>query len=296
MARKWIGRFEPSLGVVCSGFHRLAYVAACPHGCSYCFLESTYSRFGRPADATEGDIPEIVRQVERWMKKPYVLPQTGLGHGDLKFYLPSLLNAGELSDSFAPEISLKVSLALIELFRKQDRHMLLLVSKAMPLELAELPPDYMRTIEPTSQVILSFSAPDTKSFYFPRPEVGYLDNLMNRGWRVRMRFDPLVEVASGVYPFLRRYERITVGTLRATAANYRRMKNGDGQQAALADQLVRDPNGGSHPYRLPVEKRVAIYKHVAEVCGRAIGLCKEVPQVYSELGWKPEANRCNCAP
>jgi len=42
--KSWIARFKPHEGVVCPGFWRLRHLAQCPHGCAYCYLQTTFWR------------------------------------------------------------------------------------------------------------------------------------------------------------------------------------------------------------------------------------------------------------
>lgn len=317
---KWIGEFKPHKGVVCPGFHRLAYLAKCPHGCAYCYLNGTYSRFGFPADMDECDLPSLTYEVERWLSADICSKCGRVARGAFRamrtHYSPymrechhcdeltepvphRLLNAGELSDSFAPNISAQVSLRLIEIFRRQNEHTLLLLTKA-----GEACRDYLRGVEPSPQVILSFSTGDFTlgsggMEIAPYPGNIYIRGLIADGWRVRLRYDPLLPrtLTLRILHCEPRCERITLGTLRATNPGHRVMGGGNDVQRALAALLTRQPNGGSHPWRLPFEERAAIYRQAFDdLAGLTpeIGLCKETPAIYEALGLDPAANRCNC--
>jgi DNA repair photolyase len=285
---------------------------------------------------TESDLPEMEAIVRNFLNfKEWICPDCNrqiacgmkdkLSRGIGKTLLPSsgwncskcgkdvtpilkagtILNAGELSDSFAPEISAQASLRLIELFRKQDRHTLLLVTKSN--QVAEI----LKDVEPTKQVILSFSigesyinnagdAQAVSPLYSDRHK-----QTAKAGWRTRLRLDPLFIHGTFVGPiweFLPREikpERITLGSLRANTAHYRYLKNGNEIQRALAALLVKDPDGGSHPYRLPFEQRVEIYSRAIEDLKNLtseIGICKETAAIYAALGLDPKNNLCNCVP
>jgi len=286
--KQWIGRFEPHEGVVCPGFHRLRYLAECPHGCAMCYLQGTYWR-GRPRDITEADLEEMERRVARWMRQrdredPWGSPGR-------------VLNAGELSDSFAPDICAQASQRLIELFRRQERHTLLLVTKAQDERLME--------IEPTNQVIVSFSLTDDRSAVQNLQLTNVAWPLAAIGWRTRYRLDPLLRLTdathlAGMVALAPHHpERITLGTLRFTAHTYQMMTKGTPAQRALAELVTKQQDGGSHPYRLPFEQRVEIYGKALEMLrplGCEVGLCKEVPAVFVALGFEPRENRCNCQP
>jgi len=300
MPISWIGRFALNpqhQQEICPGFYRLRHLAPCEFSCAYCFVRNaTFSRFGFPAPITEADLGEMERAVGKWLIAN--TPLTNWNETELiKQSFPSLiLNAGELGDSFSPDIAVKASLRLIELFRRQDRHTLLLVTKSN--RVAEI----LREAEPTDRVILSLSI--GSNFYgaqkFGPTWPNGLENL-GKCWRIRLRLDPLIDVSTAkeiawVYQYLRP-ERITLGTLRATTANYRAMSNGTDAQRALAALLTKDPNGGSHPWRLPVEQRVGIYRKAMEDLrglSEEIGICKETREVFEMLGLEPEKNLCNC--
>jgi len=298
---EWIGRFEPQTDVVCPGFARLRYVAACPHGCPYCYLGGTYWR-GTPRDLTEDDLPALTRAVERWMERIHGLQRSADGLLDPA---PRILNAGELSDSFAPEISARISLRLIEVFRQQSLHVLLLLTKARPVALFE--------VEPTPQVIVSFSigqqvyegarlaqaAPDGQSL------VEAAARLQQAGWRVRLRLDPLIDregvdqVVMMLRPVQRRWERITLGTLRFTRSGYRAMRSGSPRQQSLLSRIANDHlEPGLHPYRLPLECRTALYRAAAaglwDYAG-GFGLCKETREAWHQVfAVMPNTLGCNC--
>jgi len=322
--RRWIASFENKHPdqVLCPGFDRVRYLAKCPHACSYCFVEGTFSRFGRPRDITEADLPEMERAVERWMArrdcpkclgsgKTAPLTETKMlshvychacrGTGRVS----KLLNAGELSDSFAPDICAQASLRLIEVFRRQDRHTLLLLTKARPMVLFD--------VEPTPQVVVSFSL--GQRTYLGRDlapgaseAASVLESavrLLQAGWRVRLRIDPLItgtgvwKVVTLLKPVLVRWERITLGTLRFTRSGYRAVAHGSPFQAALAARVaLEEGEAGMHPYRLPLAQRTALYAAVlAQLQDYSDGwaLCKETEACWQAvMGEAPQVPRCNC--
>ena len=321
--KSWTGHFESKPGTVCPGFDRLRYLAACPHGCAYCYLQGAYWR-GRPRDITAADLPEMERAVERWLADRCprcrgVVAQGAYTMGRLTYracircgqpakadlFPRRLLNAGELSDSFAPEICITASLRLIELFRRQRRHTLLLLTKARPTVLFE--------IAPTPQVIISFSF-GQQTYLGPEVAPGAPDaasvlesavRLQQAGWRVRLRIDPLInetgvwEIITVLKPVLTRWERITLGTLRFTRSGYRAVAHGSPFQAALAARVaLEEGEAGTHPYRIPLAQRSALYGAALEFLqGRAddLALCKETPAAWRQVfGNTPRTIACNC--
>jgi len=322
---EWTGRFVSKPGSVCPGFDRLRYLAACPHGCAYCYLQGAYWR-GRPRDITEADLPEMERAVERWLadrcprcrgpmaQGVYTISRAAYRNcircgqpAKAALFPRRLLNAGELSDSFAPEICAWASLRLIELFRRQNRHALLLLSKARPTALLD--------VEPTPQVIVSFSL-GQQTYLGSAVAPGTPDSasvlesavrLHQAGWRVRLRIDPLIdetgvwEIITALEPVRTRWERVTLGTLRFTRSGYRAVAHGSPSQAALAARVAReDGEAGTHPYRIPLAQRAALYGAALEVLqGRAddFALCKETEVCWRAVsGSVPGEVRCNCTP
>jgi DNA repair photolyase len=325
-----IGRFESKPGVVCPGFWRLPCIAQCPHACAYCYLQGVFWR-GCPRDLTEADLPAMQREVERWMERTRCPACAGAGtdgagipdfprdtqlitHAacpECSGFGGVVVNAGELSDSFAPAISAELSLRLVEMFREQGRHTLLLLTKA-------LPPAVLFQTQPTPRVILSFSlgqevvGSHTLALRTPRAadRMAAAVRLLDAGWRVRFRLDPLVDcTAIGALGMLldvaaRRWERITLGTLRFTDATHRLMSCGSAVQRALARRVARmEPDFGHHPWRLGMHERVHLYRDIRERlagCTDSWALCKETPEVWRMVfgpdwpGRTPSPVRCNC--
>ena len=116
---------------------------------------------------------------------------------------------------------------------------------------------------------------------------------MQRGWRVRIRIDPmirgydytfLVEQVAALKP-----ERVTIGSLRAEKNLVPRVPG------EILDGLVLAK--GEDMRRYPIAERIAMYrpavKRFRKVCG--VALCEETPEVWDALGLDKEAKLCNCA-
>jgi len=117
--------------------------------------------------------------------------------------------------------------------------------------------------------------------------------LRMRGWRVRMRIDPML-LGYRYAALARRVarlgpERITLGTLRAEPNLERFVENG------LFADLV-PPAGRKGLARYPLPARLSLYRQaLRELDGRCpIGLCEETPDVWRALGLNPAAKPCNC--
>ena len=106
----------------------------------------------------------------------------------------SVLNTGELSDSLAWDHKTGLSTNLINLFANQRKHRVLFLTKSTRIENIERE-------DPDRQVIISFSinASEVSAAYekkapSPTDRISAAKRLIERGWEVRIRLDPMVPV------------------------------------------------------------------------------------------------------
>ncbi len=294
---QFIKRFKGGEG--CPGFYYLSWANGCPFepGCAYCFLKATLWRNKGPVVWTDADA--LASQVLRWLTRHRGGP-------------PQVLNLGELSETLAfGEHFWTAFNAVWPLFEAQEQHALLVVSKAAPEDLLErLPP-------PRPALILSWSITSLATW---REQEGFYRGLEDdrgpaspvfrllraalarkAGYRVRLRFDPLLRpekkvrltadwIARAVEHV--RPELVTLGTLRAVNALYHRLPE------ELRAQLVREGTTG-HCWRLPLECRVHLYRTIVGALaplGVTVGLCKEASGVWAAVfrGETPGTRACNC--
>lgn len=270
---------------VCPNFYVMAHANSCTFSprCSYCYLKSSFW-FLRGAEAfTNTD--RMMRELRHWIAKD-----------DLESYM---MNIGNLSDSLAFEDVRPLVGKLVELFREEAEakhrpHCLLLVTKG-GLEHAGV----LFEREACLNVIVSFSV--NSSAAARKHERGAAPvssrmraagRLKKRGWRVRIRIDPMIrgyEYACIIKQVKELApERVTLGTLRAEKNLPRYV--GDGM---FADLKVAP---GEDMARYPMDQRIAMYrpavKALRDVC--PIGFCEETPEVWSASGVDPSAKSCNC--
>jgi len=286
-------------GVVCPSFFVLSIGNGCPHDCAYCFLLNTLRR----SDTNEvfSNVDKIIADVRRH----FLLSE------------PSMLNAGELTDSLAWDQNRETVLKLIKEIRGQSTHTLLLVSKSDHIE------EFME-IEPTQSVIFSFSinrGEVAKEYEMgsaePRRRLAAAAFLQSKGWRIRLRIDPMIhhpdeewaatlngysslieQIAKVVKP-----ERITLGSLRAfQTLEYYVPKDALRIFAHLFDQ--GDPDRRKrYPFELRVKLYAAVIKAVKDKMGDVdVALCKEtrkawdVTRTFIDPSWlNPEDPKCNCS-
>ncbi|MEW6357058.1 MAG: spore photoproduct lyase family protein [Planctomycetota bacterium] len=270
---------------VCPNFNLFAHAGGCglSPNCSYCFLKSSLSFLSKPV--VYNNVAEMEGQVLHWIRRD-----------DLVSYV---LNTGNLSDSLAFEQARPFIGRIIELFREHAErpgrpHTLLIVTKG---GMKHIRPLLER--EPCPNVIVSFSVNCSEAAHdhekgapTPANRLNAAKTLMDQGWRVRIRIDPmirgyeysdLVEQVAELAP-----ERVTLGLIRVE-------RNLEGRiPEELMDGLVLAK--GEDMRRYPAGERVAIFRPAVErlrnVC--SVGLCEETPEVWDALRLDRENKTCNC--
>lgn len=253
--------------VCCPHFYELVLSNGCPFDCSYCYLKLTFRGNKHPV-IFKNDWTQVEKELDK--------------------VASGVFSTGELADSLAIVPSLLPP--AIEYFRSQSSKYLLLTTKSTNIRLfTQLPP--------TPQVIISFSvnSPVAAQGYErlappPAERLRAAARLMELGWRVRIRLDPVI-LESGLEHYrvicreiaILRPERVTVGSLRQYPGLHRFAPNTPKQG------LTKAPDGRM---RYPLEVRLKIYRTVAEWLGFQPALCKETQEVWQRLGWSFYG--CNC--
>lgn len=257
-------------GIVCPHFFILAHANGCPYDCSYCYLTLTFRQ--KKCEAFT-NLADMEREVACWIENT----QT-----------PSVLNAGELADSVAVDFAWFAP--IYGLFAKQTRHVLLLLTKSTASELERW--------EPNPSVIVGFSvnAADVSAQYErgapPSMErLAAAERLKRRGWRVRLRLEPMLPAPNwqtAYQPALQRIgeigpERLTVGSLRYFPALRRRHKG---------FPLIRvERDGADGRMRVTRSLRLEMYQFVRSHLPFPFGLCKETADLHATFNPLPH---CNC--
>jgi len=195
-----------------------------------------------------------------------------------------VLNAGELADSFGfpPEENPHIGM-LLDLFSSAETnphgHKILFLTK---VGLEDVGRHLLRR-QPSPNVILSWSLGnygDEPGMPAEPERLEALTVMADRGWRVRVRLDPLGGSAMDQERYVsrgwngHRIELVTLGSLRHRG----------GRQRWL-------PEEGASLYR------EALYGLGFGAYHGPIGLCKESPDMIRQvLGIEPEQMRCNCLP
>lgn len=288
---KFISYFDKTPpGIVCPHFWILAHANNCPYACDYCYLQLTF-RF-RPEPMVFTNREDMMWEIRQFLDRPE----------------PSLLNAGEICDALAFDPHTKLSPVLVEAFRNQARHILLLLTKSTSIE-------NLLDLTPTPQVIVSFSLNASRvSELFehgspgPLQRLGAAAQLAKLGWRIRLRIDPIIPIPDWQDHYRSLMdeifaqlpdrsgqaipERITVGSLRFFPALLRYAK----KKPELFG-LATSQEGADGRFRLPPEQRLEAYSLIrsARPEGVEFGLCKETEALWRAMAMDASAPACNCA-
>lgn len=254
-------------GVRCPHFYELILSNGCPYSCSYCYLQLTFRGNKQPV-LFANSWQQVVRELEA--------------------VTSGVFSTGELADSLALVPPLLPQ--AIEYFSTQSAKYLLLTTKSCNI-------NFFRQLRPTPQVIVSFSinAPEVSAKLErkappPLARLKAAATLLEWGWRVRIRLDPIVwdHEHRGYQQICRaiasvRPERVTIGTLRHYPGLFRFAPDAPRHNLKLAED---------GRMRYPTSVRVYAYQKIAEWLGFQPALCKETSEVWNALGW--EFYGCNC--
>jgi spore photoproduct lyase len=254
--------------VRCPHFYELNLSNGCPYNCSYCYLKVTFRGHTQPT-LFESGWETVKSEIEAVPEGVFV--------------------TGELADSLAviPPLLPKV----LDYFSEQEDKYLLLVTKSANIDL-------LLGRVASKQIVVSFSvnsveAADSFEKGAPSPlkRLEAAESMIQRGWRVRLRLDPVI-LESGIAhyePVCRKIssmnlERVTVGTLRQYPGLFRFAPD------APRVGLSRASSDGRMRYS--VTERARAYQKIALWLGYQPSLCKEIDELWDILGWRFEG--CNC--
>ncbi len=272
--------------VVCPHFMELKWANGCRFDCAWCYLNGTM-RF-RPMGKAPylKDKKKIIAHIKEFLEAEQS---------------PTILNSGELSDSLVFEGNgFSLTNDIIPLFKKQDRHKLLILSKSANVK---------GILESKSQenVIVSFSVnalPVAKRWEkkapSPRSRIKAAKKLVDDGYEVRLRIDPMVpvnnwkksyeELIDLIYSKLEP-KRVTFGTLRGLQSTINNC-----QDKSWVKYLNERSNWG---LKARDEIRLEMYSYLMDVVKKydkkcQIAMCKETVAMWKKIGMDYKKIRCNC--
>jgi len=286
----------------CPGFWHLRLSAGkCPLACTYCYREGTTpARVGRN-EYRVYEQADLEKAVDRWLRLSDERFEWRL-RGRLPVH-GNVLVAGESCDALVEPV-LHHSKWLVPRFAPEHNphgHTLLLRTKSVNVPLAA----------PHPHVVVEVSAGGYEEWEQGTSNtadgVGRMVWLRNQDWRVRWRMDPLKpdnfslrgqflawRYNEGGWP-----ELITLGTLRATAATYRKWppqlqalveREQPGKVFVLTDSQVYEvPEKPMHPWRVEPCARFDAYRDIMAALRSAgatcpIALCKEGKPMWAAVG------------
>jgi len=277
-----------STDVICPHFLELKWANGCYYDCAWCYLNGTFRFFERGKNPHLKDEDSIISHIQAFFKQ---------------WNKPTILNSGELADSLVFEgHPFSLSKDIIPLFKSQNRHKLLILTKSTNVE---------GVLDSNSQntVIASFSLNAypvatrwEKKTPHPRDRIEAAKRLFDAGYEVRIRVDPMVpveewkevyielidDVFSSFYP-----ERITLGSLRGLRSTINNCED-----TSWEEYLI---NGSNSNWGKKVEDgiRFDMYKtllsHLMTVYDyNNVGLCKETVSMWENLKIDYKKIKCNC--
>lgn len=277
---------ENSNDVVCPHFVELKWANGCNFDCAWCYLNGTFRLRPMGKKPYLKDKNKIIKHLENYLSQV----QT-----------PTLLNSGELSDSLVFEGSENaLSKIIIPLFKNQNRHKLLILTKSANVQ---------GILESNSheKVIVSFSLNSfevakrwEKKAPTPKQRIAAAKKLSDAGYEVRVRIDPIVPIDKwepGYKDLIDHLfnnfipERITIGSLRGLQSTINKSKD-----KSWIEYLDDRSNWGK---KISFNKRFKMYKTIIEHLKvnykySDIGLCKETVEMWDKLGMDYKNIKCNC--
>jgi len=273
--------------VVCPHFLELKWATGCPFSCAWCYLNGTLRFTPRKAQPYFKPRDKIEQHVRTFLENVN-------GSGEL-------LNTGELADSLMCERNgSPFSTFIISLFRQQDKHKVLFLTKSKHI-------DNLLNIDHRGQAIVSFSLNAhevakrfEKGAHSVIERIEAATKLSNAGYEVRIRIDPMVPVSNWHDQYISLIDdifshfvpsRITLGSLRGLQSTINRATD-----KSWVEYLSENSNWGK---RVESTTRYLIYKtiigHLKErYLYNNIALCKETLSIWDKLGMDYKNIKCNC--
>jgi len=272
--------------VVCPHFIELKWANGCRFNCAWCYLNGTF-RFRPNGKAPYLKDPEKIRM-------------------HLKAYFenvkePSILNSGELSDSFVFEGSpFSLTKDIIPIFQKQEKHRLLILTKSSNVK-------SLLKIKAQRHVVASFSVNANKvakrwekKAPSPSQRIRAAKELSEAGYTVRLRIDPMVPIPGWKkeYKELVEYifeqfkpDRITLGTLRGLQSTLIHSED-----TSWAEYLDDNSNWGK---KINLQLRAEMYSFIIYLLRNKykyndFSICKETIEMWKILGLGYKNMKCNC--
>jgi spore photoproduct lyase len=279
--------------VWCPHFMEFKPFNGCPFKCAWCYLQGT---FRWPAYKKLDDGTHIAPR----LKDEKRIVNSLLSYFD-KIEKPTLLNSGEVSDSFAfPDFMFE---KIIPLFVSEEtnphRHKLLILTKHTAGEkLAE--------IEAQDVVVYSASlnsypvAEKWEIAPHPKERIKVAKKIYDSGYEVRIRIDPMVPIENYKKGYLKLVDdlmtslvpsRITLGSLRGLQSTI----NNSSDKSWVKYLGERSNWGRKIPFETRKEMYLSIINYLKDEYNyRDVALCKETLGMWNAIGMDWRKIKCNC--
>lgn len=281
---RFIHKFENKYKmIICPEFYILSWAHRCNFEprCDYCYLGLTFRYEQKPI--IYSNIDDMIAEVKTWLEETQE---------------PSVLNCGELADSFMLREN-KALAELMNIFERQQKHKLLFLTKEeiIPKEIEEnvYSRVYKNTIFSFSVNSLAVAERYERGAPSPFKRLATAYRLAKYQQKVRIRIDPIIEienfkkeyapVANVINEFVKP-ERVTLGSLRF----FKNLRNYSDSDVFLKGT---DHNDEDRRMRIELNERTEMYKWFIEnLKTDDIALCKETLSCHKLLFQKE--NKCNC--
>lgn len=237
--------------VVCPHFIELKWANGCNFDCAWCYLNGTFRFRSIGKKPYIKDSEKIINHVKNYLDQNE---------------LPSILNSGELSDSLVFENTKNaLSKTILPLFKSQNKHKLLIVTKSNAID--DILSSNSQSITIISFSVNSFEVANRWEHGSPTPNerIDAAKKLYDNGYEIRMRIDPIVPIENweNEYSNLIDYmfervipERITIGSLRGLQSTINNSKD-----KSWVKFLDDSSNWGK---KISFNKRYVMYRYIID--------------------------------
>jgi spore photoproduct lyase len=294
-ASSFVHRFDGCLGggVRCASYLKLVPISnGCPYYCTYCYLGYVYRDY----------LPFIKINVNHGKMFREIREATVDAGGVVAF------NMGEMLDSLALDHVALLAEQLVPFFSHLPRGCLMMLTKRSNV-------DGLLRCMPHSRVVVSWSLNTMRMIEMY--EIGTADleeriaaarRCQEHGYRIRLRIDPGIlydrwqpEYADLLHRALTvlEPENITLGMLRLVPAHLGLARRAYPNRAkGLCEGGLCD-RASDGKLRYPSRRRIEFYRFLIDVIHSfrrqvSVSLCRETPDVWSELDHFCNPNECNC--
>jgi hypothetical protein len=300
---KFVSRFHPPHGMICSTFWKFTSETECLYGCHYCYLALTMRII--PYLRVASNLDDGMRELEHTLQS-----EAALNHR-------AMFNIGELADGRLLDPITEQSRALLPLLHRYPNGMLHVLTKSGTatisnyLELSRLARG--RVIQVASinpQSIIDLTEDGTPPVL---DRLNALSELQRAGYRIRLRIDPIFDLrelspgsslqeAFGVYDELVALVRRKISPELVTLGSYR-------PNPQLIPHIHRryphSPVLQLETHKEGAKKRIAgreaFYAHIAErlqaiLPSVRVALCKETPTIWRKAELEMKPLQCSCLP